>query len=78
MTETIPLSTYIDVNSFTIVVITCGIFAAASHLSGSTKAFAVLRDIGIPLGLFEQCIAESHRLCSGVQLHGADAYHCSV
>ena len=40
MTETIPLSTYIDVNSFTIVVITCGIFAAASHLSGSTKAFA--------------------------------------
>lgn len=52
MTETIPLSTYIDVNSFTIVVITCGIFAAASHLSGSTKAFAVLRDIGIPLGLF--------------------------
>lgn len=52
MIETIPLSTYIDGNSFAIVVISCSIFAATSHLSGSTKAFAVLRDIGIPVGLF--------------------------
>ena len=52
MIESIPLSTYIDGNSFVIVVISCGIFAATSHLSGSTNAFTVLRDIGIPVGLF--------------------------
>ena len=52
MTETIPLSIYVDYVSLAIVVISCGIFAATSHLSGSTNAFAVLRDIGIPVGLF--------------------------
>ena len=52
MIETIPLSIYIDGVSFAIVVMSCGIFAATSHLSGSTNAFAVLRDIGIPVGLF--------------------------
>ena len=50
--KTIPLSIYIDDVSLAIVVIGCGIFAATSHLSGSTNAFLVLRDIGIPVGLF--------------------------
>jgi len=51
MIETIPLSIYIDGVSFAFVVVSCGIIAATSHLSGSTNAFAVLRDIGIPVGL---------------------------
>jgi hypothetical protein len=84
MIETIPLSIYIDGVSFAFVVVSCGIIAATSHLSGSTNAFAVLRDIGIPVGLLGRVswrcwdIAQPRRLRSGIQLYGTDADHRSV
>jgi hypothetical protein len=49
--ESPPLSIYLDVSSFTLVFVSCSVVAIASQMSGSTKGFVVLRDIGVPVAL---------------------------
>ena len=51
MIESPPLSIYLDVSSFTLVFVSCSVVAIASQMSGSTKGFVVLRDIGVPVAL---------------------------
>ncbi len=49
--EAPPISIYLDLASFALIFVSCSVVAMASHISGSTKGFVVLRDIGVPVAL---------------------------
>ena len=49
--DTIPISIFMDIVSLVVVGVGCLVVSVASQMSGSTRGFVVLRDIGLPLGL---------------------------
>ena len=49
--DTIPISIFMDILSLVVVGVGCLVVSVASQMSGSTRGFVVLRDIGLPLGL---------------------------
>ena len=51
LSDTIPISIFVDTVSLVVVGVGCLVVAVASQMSGSTRGFVVLRDIGLPLGL---------------------------